>query len=322
MMCEEIIKGKETTLVDLRLGSIAGRPYKNTLGVNGAKALSTLLAHSSCLLTILDLRATHLYDVGLLALLRAPLKPTLLSLSLSHNILSSKSLSALVKLPSSLTHLDLSHNPQLLISTESHVEPIDLLLEALYHRCKFDAAISNISEYDSIATDEVLKKDTPTKEEGNALAMEGLDLSWTGIGKRGLEQVLKELRHNHDMKTLRVDGNRISEGGGSGGSSTWDFLEEFLINNSTLETLSMRGVCSLGEGGGADDQGLVAAVGRGLAKNVGLKEICLRQNRISGTGIREVAKALRSNLKSTLHTLDLSHNHLKDQGAAEFSAAL
>ncbi len=55
VMCLEIERQGQMSVVELRLGSVAGKAYKNSVGLQGARILNNLMCQPYCVLSFLDL---------------------------------------------------------------------------------------------------------------------------------------------------------------------------------------------------------------------------------------------------------------------------
>ncbi len=141
---------------------------------------------------------------------------------------------------------------------------------------------------------------------GESKAMACLILYHCNIGDAGAGALASALDKNASLKVLDLSFNHITEEGAKAIAHT-------IEHNTCLETLDLSYNFKVGAMG-------AKALGRALGKNVGLRMLNLRDNKLGDLGARSMAAALEEN--HTLLTLILLENSIGAEGVRAIAGSL
>lgn len=270
----------------------------------------------------LHLRAMELGETEIIELASGLRRnPNVTFLDLAYNKLGDegvKALSLLIKPSKNLVNLDLSHNSiryQGIQSLAEYLKEKNIVSLNLAYNSLKDGGLSSILEV--VKSKKSFKKlnlthcdltyhasDTIAKFLEESQAIRSLILSDNSFDHNIIQRVASALRKNTTLTELDLKNNKIVSV-----SSDLSYTLQNLWENTTLCILNLA--CNELKNEDAE------SLARLLRKNKGLINLDLSNNRISDEGAEFFALGLRYNM--TLTKLDLSHNNITSNGQKEFT---
>ncbi len=163
-------------------------------------------------------------------------------------------------------------------------------------------------------------------------ALRHVDLSHTDMGRAGLVLLTHAIGSSTTIESVVLDHNHFALRNDTGAQSahtetsaavlaqirrrnlTNVNIAPAMAKNNSLVSLSMKGV-SLGDA-------MTSELARVLSKITTLQTLCLSTNRIENEGANQIATCLLAAPGSSLNSLDLSLNHIGDEGGIALANAI